>query len=152
MRFRDSMQAPDPSPAEHTHREVGDAGVGVRTEPALDLGLGPQRSHVTDVAGVTLLEQALVVRGVLGVPERPVRPAARAVDFVVAAQCDGDAGDDARARLRGLARGFGDAGDDVVADRALVRHPEDGAVGELARDAQHHRCQRGDDRGWKRCR
>ena len=56
--------------------------------------------------GVAVLEQALVVRRVLGVPEQLVRPRARVVDLVVGAQRDRDAGDDPRRRPSRLGAAF----------------------------------------------
>ena len=76
-------------------------GVAEAAQPLDDRRLVAGREQVADVGGVAVLEQADVVRRVLGVPERLVRPRARRVDLVVAAQHDRDAGDDAR---RGLAR------------------------------------------------
>ena len=86
-----------------------------------------------------MLDQSLVVRRILGVPEHLVRPRPRVVDLVVPAQRDRHAGHDARRRLPGRRGGAGDARHDVFADRALVGHPENRSVGELARDPEHHR-------------
>ena len=64
--------------------EVGDARVAEAAQPVDHRRLVAGREDVADVGGVAVLEQTLVVRRVLGVPERLVRPRARAVDLVVA--------------------------------------------------------------------
>ena len=79
-------------------REVGRARVGVRAQPALDVGFGADRRHVADVGGVALLEQPLVVRRVLRVTEGLVGRSIAAVDLVGRGQAHGDAGDDTRCR------------------------------------------------------
>ncbi len=64
------------------HREVGRTRVGEGTQPPLHVGFCPERRDVTDVGGVALVEQPLVVGGVLGVTEDAIRPFARRVHFV----------------------------------------------------------------------
>ena len=102
VRSRDSMRASrSASERQHPNGQVGGAGVAEAAQPVDDRGLVARREEVADVGGVAVLEQADVVRRVLGVPERLVRPRPRRVDLVVAAQRHRDAGDDAR---RGPAR------------------------------------------------
>ena len=129
------------------HRDVGRAGVGEGAEPPLHVGFRTQRRDVADVGGVTVLEQSLVVGRVLGVAENAVRPFAGRVDLLAAAEPDGYAGHDpGRRPARALGR-LRDAGHDMLGDRALVRHPQHGAVGTLPRDPEHHGAERGEQHG-----
>ena len=99
MRFRDSMpRVTVGSEREDADGEIGDAGVAEALQSLHDRLLVAGRQQVADVGRVAELEQALVVRRVLGVRERLVGPRAGVVDFVVAAQRDRDPGHDARRR------------------------------------------------------
>ena len=77
----DELLAPLPD-GQDPHRHVGGAGVGERPQPALHVGFRTHHRDVADVGGVTVLEQALVVRRVLGVTEDAVGALARRVDLV----------------------------------------------------------------------
>ena len=102
MRSRDAMRASRsrPNGSTRTARSVT-PGVAEPAEARDDRGFVAGGEEVADVGGVAVLEQALVVRRELGVPERAVRPVACGVDLVGAAQRDRDAGHDPR---RGPAR------------------------------------------------
>jgi len=118
-----------------------DAGVAVAAQTRMHGRLVAGGHGVSDVIGVAVLEQPDVVRGEVGVPEHLAGIRARVVDLAFGAERDGNACHDAYSRSACRLGGFGDSGHDVVADRALVRHPQDGSVralpGDLApRDAQ----------------
>ena len=132
------------------HREIGRAGVGEGAQPSLHVGFRAQRRDVADVRGVTVLEQPLVIGRVLGVAEDAVRPLAGRVHLVGAAEPDRYSGDDAGRRPARAGGRLRDAGHDVFGDRALVRHPQNGAVGTLPGDPEHHRAERGEQHGGRR--
>ena len=91
--------------------------------------------------GVASIEQLLVVRAELGVPEHLVRKRSRVIHFGVGAESDGNTGDDTRSGSPSPGRGLRDARDDVLRDGALVGHPEDRPRRVLAGDAEHYRAQ-----------
>ena len=147
VRSRDSMRASRsvPSGSTRTARSVTPASRKLRSRVD-DRRLVAGREEVADVGRVAVLEQALVVRRVLGVPERLVRPRARGVDLVVARTARPGRRRRRAARVgRPRPAAFVMRGTHVVADRALVGHPEDRARRQLARDAQHHRRERGEE-------
>ena len=130
---------------EYANGEVGDSRIAEAPQSLDDGRLVACGAEVADIGGVAVLEQPLVVRRVLGVPERLVRPRARCVHFVVGAHDDGNPGHDPRCRPAGVGRGFRDARGNVLTDRPLVRHPENRARRVFARDAEHHRRERGEE-------
>ena len=146
MRSRDSIARVAIGPErQHPDREVGDARVAEAAQPVDDGRLVARREQVADVGRVAVLEQPLVVRRVLGVPERLVRPRPRRVDLVVAAQRDRHAGDDARRRpARPSAAAFVMRGTTCspMARSSAIQRIVPRRV--LARDAQHHRRERGE--------
>ena len=99
VRSADAFSSSRPSPERHNPRvEVGEAGVGEAAQALLHGGLAAADEHVTDVLRVTVLHQPDVVRGRLHLAQRAVRALHGGLDLVVAAQADGDAGQDAGRR------------------------------------------------------
>ena len=99
VRLRDSMRASRSGPSARTRTARSVTPASRKRAQAIDDGrLVSRREDVADVGGVPVLEQPLVVRRVLGMPEHAVRPFARGVDLVLGAEGDGDSGDDPRSR------------------------------------------------------
>ena len=144
-RRRSAPRAPLPNGRIRAEKSVA-PGVGEASGAGARCRLrSPTAAMSPTSVGVALLEQALVVRRVLGVPEdarwrarvrrRPRRRAQRPTGTP--------------ATTRGAGRpaavgGLRDPRHHVVGDGTLVGHPEDGAVGALPREPQHHRTERGE--------
>src|SRR6476469_610570 len=109
---------------QQSYRQVGDTGIGETAEPREDRFFVTGRGQVTDITGVPPIEQLLVVGRRLGLGEDAVGALLRAVDLGVGAQAHRDARDDPRRLAAGVVGGLGDPRRDVVADRALVGHPQ----------------------------